>query len=816
MSAKEVTQLRKSGRLDEALKLALADIRFKADEWSWSALFWTFRELAEREITQGKLQEAEKFVEEMEKVLAHMQDADQYATRALESMRQKLDPISKLVKLESERRKTDHKQAYHNMRQLYLEGKLTKSAYIEQYGWCIYSYLSKEFEQLGSVATRQLLLDYIKLNIPAEAHLLHSVFIQFAPKVAEQYPEFKLLPFIKMWGTDKFTAEDLQEQSKDGKTYPSLVDRLLRKLFASKQNSIDEVVAVFESVQRLTRQHITSIFQESYYWDICNATGHELFRLFEQYPKYLGQLSPSEAQSKIVNSAWWKMKEDNEWRFAPFFLHFKPADFRDVDFKPDTKEDGKTYDALVLKCISKGYDYVMKHAHQVDTQHFIALMRKQLQYAPDNAQLLRKLAILLSQTGQQEEAAPLFEKLLLQLNEWYVWSDVAKTISDNKLKMAYWAKALLMQHQDNFLGEVHLQMAECMLQEGLNEYASAELSAYRETRLQNNWKIEERYHALHKQVEGIEPHANNRSYYLTIAAQAEEDAYSRITPERMALIARYNNAEGKPRLKLSNADGSKSISLSANKFTQLRHIKPGQLLDIRMHGKEVLCASLIEAESWSLFPTQVGRIEYINQDKKVIHIVMPDGRTCFYSYENTKLQKDNFVRFIAVPEEVKGERRINPCKVHRIPKEEAIGAYPTAVVVVDHVNQEKSLFRVVLHRVGTGILHFRDTDLRPSVGDFLKIHYCTSTGKDGKPFIRILAAERTDEENPNLIRRISGRLNVKWKGQAINQPDFGFVDDFYVGKHLLQKHRIMNDCDVKATALYDGEKWQVAEVEVIG
>jgi hypothetical protein len=46
-------------------------------------------------------------------------------------------------------------------------------------------------------------------------------------------------------------------------------------------------------------------------------------------------------------------------------------------------------------------------------------------------------------------------------------------------------------------------------------------------------------------------------------------------------------------------------------------------------------------------------------------------------------------------------------------------------------------------------------------------------------------------------------------------PDFAFIDDFYVPKYLLEKHKIRYDCQVKAKIIYAGDKWKVLDIEKI-
>lgn len=75
----------------------------------------------------------------------------------------------------------------------------------------------------------------------------------------------------------------------------------------------------------------------------------------------------------------------------------------------------------------------------------------------------------------------------------------------------------------------------------------------------------------------------------------------------------------------------------------------------------------------------------------------------------------------------------------------------------------------------------------------------------------------TDETNSNLRKDISGILKVKYKNNGhfdedwlesysdVIKPDFAFINDYYVPKHLLEKHNITTDCNVNARAIFAGD-----------
>ena len=170
------------------------------------------------------------------------------------------------------------------------------------------------------------------------------------------------------------------------------------------------------------------------------------------------------------------------------------------------------------------------------------------------------------------------------------------------------------------------------------------------------------------------------------------------------------------------------------------------------------------------------------------------------------------VRFYPFNKETKDEKFIT-----LLDKEVAISNFQTQIAIVDGVNEQKQLFHFVISSKLQGIVKYTDTNLRPKEGDFIKLSYGTKTGKDRKLRVKVLNIEPTEEVNSNLRKDITGLLEVKYKNYNYDEetPDFAFVGDYYVPKYLLEKHQILDDRIVKATAIYAGDKWKVTEIEEI-
>ena len=58
-------------------------------------------------------------------------------------------------------------------------------------------------------------------------------------------------------------------------------------------------------------------------------------------------------------------------------------------------------------------------------------------------------------------------------------------------------------------------------------------------------------------------------------------------------------------------------------------------------------------------------------------------------------------------------------------------------------------------------------------------------------------------------------MELKYKKYDDEKPEFAFIGDYYVPKYLLEKNKITDDCNVNATAIYNGDKWKVTKIERI-
>lgn len=94
--------------------------------------------------------------------------------------------------------------------------------------WAIVKTLNSEYKTLGSVECRKLLAEYMQLSVERPSKV-HSALLSTAIKVAETYSNFRFMPFLQMWDLRNLRPEDREfQKSADGKTFPSLVDKVCK------------------------------------------------------------------------------------------------------------------------------------------------------------------------------------------------------------------------------------------------------------------------------------------------------------------------------------------------------------------------------------------------------------------------------------------------------------------------------------------------------------------------------------------------------------------------------------------------------------
>lgn len=839
--AKNLSGIEKLNKLNNALEIArklYSDEPY--DDLIQKAYAWILIDLCKHYLADNNLTQAGTCYRELNAI-----DFQGYEDEIIENQKNFLRPkidtnYSEVHKAEKLSKNGKHQEALSICKNLISQNQLSELHH-ESYGWIIYRYIKAEESNLSSVGVRTFLRDYMNLKNERPS-MLHSMIFNFALNYSKTHSDFKFYNFFLLWNPDNLRYEDLNDGYIDGKSIPSLISRICREFVKSNTEiNLEE----FSDKIDLDKETVLDFFRETIFWNIFNTHKEnrfaELWNLFEQYNVNYSKYGQSKWHSEILNLAGRFMKENDAWRFINFFKDWNPENLRNEDWK-ETKKDKNTYQPLATKALKKTFEILKTQTSEQNLSWLIQAYEKAIKLFQDDEWLMRQKALLHLRNNELELAIKIYKKLVLDLaDKHYVWQEFSDCIiSDNSLKIGMLSKALKLENNEDFLGDIHLNLAKALIDVNLLENALIELDAYKKHRGKKNWKLSSEFDQLHKKATqaklSIE---DNRELYKKYIPFAETFAYDDFNWTEVVLTDKWKNKKGKERLTFTNVD-TIEFSIGKNRFEVLEQSELGQIFKFKLHKQEIkkevdrrfswlskniitefkyipLIADKTEKQNWEILNDTFAVVDYINKGKNIIHAITTDSKEVFFPQLKSELQIGDFITAKSYIKKVKDENRTELRQIQKIDKETAISKFQTQIAIVDGVNEQKQLFHFVISSKLQGIVKYAETNLRPKEGDFIKLSFGTKTGKDRKLRVKVLNIETTEEVNLNLRKEITGLLEVKYKNYNYDEeiPDFAFIGDYYVPKYLLEKHQILDDCGVKATAIYAGDKWKVTEIEEI-
>lgn len=845
MDSRRVLELRREGKIQEALNMALQLYQIDPnDSWNQSALAWPLIDMCKAALVQNNLAEAQKYFNQL--IAIKFTSVDDIVTSQIAFLKPKIDSnYSKIQEAENWSKNGNHKLALTTMKAMFANNQLL-DIHHEAYGWIMYRYIKAEEKNVSSVEIRSLMRDYMNLSNERPS-MLHSTFLNFALNFSKEHLDFNLYSFFLLWDPKNLRSEDVRDNYKDGKTYPSLISRLFKE-FIDKKAQIDSKT-LFEKIPFLSPVKIIELLREPYYWNIYTADKEnrkaDLWKIFEEYNTLFKNQSGSAIHSKILNSAMFSMKENEEWRFLNFFENWNPENFIESDWKEIVKED-KVYPPLAIKALKKAFEQIKLGNQFNDSTKLITAYKTALVKFPKDIWLKREYAILLAKNNESEEAIKIYKNLVLELGDQsYTWHEFALLFSEEELDLpiGMLSKAIKLQKDENFLGSTRLDLADKLIKKNKLEEALVELNKYQEYRIANNKNLSDKFNELKVLVKEVQTHKkDNLELYDEYIIVSENFAYQDISWTELVFIEKWKNDKNKE--KLSFTDGHNiSLSINSNRFSILKNIEVGQVVKFKLHNKLVedkiklhhfkheyypLLAEILDKPKWSCLEDTIAVVDYIIVEKNIVHAISSDNKEMFFPKEKLSLNKGDFIRAKKLQKKVREEIRIDLKDITKVTKEEVINNFNSHIAVIDSINSDKQLFHYVVNNRIHGIIRFDETELRPIEGEFIQLRLVHKLDKKlNKLMFKAIEIKPTDEITTTLRKDISGLLKVKFKqyGSTIDwddldwedennlTPSFGFIGDYYVSKELIDNSSICTNCDVDAKVVFNGEKWKVYELK---
>lgn len=225
MTIKEITTLRKSGHLQEALEAAEKEFAQNVNKYTVGALFWCLNDLYK----QKNGDDAISIIERMKTLYTDYCTGDEYMQKAIASAERQSLPHYHQIKdiVDNVKRGGEDAVSAHQQATVwYNEGQLDRQLYSD-FGWLTYYALKQT--PVGEAHKRKALLhQYLQLDLPKPS-ILHSLILGEAIRVEQNTPlQFRIRDFIKIWGLENLRSEDWdQYRTEEGKTLPSTVEKLI-------------------------------------------------------------------------------------------------------------------------------------------------------------------------------------------------------------------------------------------------------------------------------------------------------------------------------------------------------------------------------------------------------------------------------------------------------------------------------------------------------------------------------------------------------------------------------------------------------------
>lgn len=739
----EIMLLRKSGRLKEAYDMAVAELdSVPSDVWLQMALFWVLRDICLRLIENGENGRAEKYMKRMSELLPTMMDDQGIGKRSYEILKKKFSPDADRIIPAAELSKTAPEVAFDSVA-CYIDNPRELDPSLHEYlGWILYRYLKSTLYSLDQSRFSSLMNVYMGLSI-GRPSMLHSMMMALAVTFGREHRDYPFVEFLASWGPENFSHEDYHDTEYNGRTIPSLVARVCKFLASCPEASVGMLSGKLE----ISDSDIVEYFREGVFWNLINqhkdGNKDSIYDIFDAYADEYSSYGGSYWHSEILKLAVRYMEEQESWRFLPFFRKWGYWNLQPDDFRDTSDENGNICKSLAVKAAKKCFGISKgMHGRSSDLLEWLSAM---FDYIVPNIQqdewISRQRAIIHFWGGEYAEAADIFRTLLLKMSDkYYIWSELAECVTDDDLKLSLLCKSLMIEKNEDFIGNIRLSLAEVLIRKGMISEAASELGRY--------CKGRERLSSKYESLSGMIPAGmalasyNMEKVYKRFAQAADEYVYSGL-PEHILTVTDMWESGGR-KFCVLNDGRSICIKLKVKRFPVLSGAKLGESFRVRcnLSGMPVWLVPE-KAQLWQSLPEKYGVVEYLNEARKILHIVTSDSELVFCPFKDKwgMVAKGDFVVFHTYYSETKDGRSLRCAGLRNEKIEVALAHFPMSYATVDNVNDTKRLFHITM---GTGrpdgVVFYDTTELRPQVGDRLSVRYCFSKDRNGVRKLKIVSA----------------------------------------------------------------------------
>lgn len=823
---KEITALRREGKIRDAFIMAVEFLKDEPGEWSKTAMFWVLRDmtlLLIAEPTEESRIAAERHLKIMEELQPYILDDSGAGVNAILKIKKALVPHYEELKQCSELSKTNPIQAY---KQAVLRGGTqAKSVDVllhEDFGWILYRYLRSRINELTSLEVRGLLRDYIVLRNERPS-MLHSMLLNFALNFSKSHSDFIFPNFLQLWGVSNFRSDDLVDgHNNNGDTIPSLISRVCAQLSMTDTFLIEDL----SEGTGLRIDAIVNMHRKQWFWSLFELQKtnniESFWRMIDSYTIKLGSYPATKWHSEILKLATRRVEEVYSQHFLNIVLSCKKAGFYIEDWKPRIGKDWATFPPFIQQFVKRCYELIKAQyslRRKTDLLEGLAYIYDLIEERNVGDEWTsRQRAILSVWLNHKQDAFDRYRNLLKTMGgKFYIWQEISQCVENDSLRVGFLLRALELERTEDLIGSLRLETAEILVKLCFFGEAKKLLDVYASHRKKHNKPCSERWKITEEIIINSKLKDKGVLDKKKAIFNAMDYAYADYPWEEYVLNDRFvlNN-----RHRIAFTNGEFNFVVSPKRFGISEQVELGTIVKIRCvnNGESIipLMLKLTDLPKWSTLPEDFGYVVYVNEVKSAVSIVTSKSEESFFFDQNKAFKTHDFISFRYYLSKRKQGAMIEVVNPKICTREIAMCHFKQRIVVVDNVNQQKALFHIVM---GSGlvsaIVRFKDTKLRPTIGDFLKLSYCIRKNKEGKKRVIIIDLNITDEINDKLIKNIEGWLTLN-SNTPYNKVGFGFVCDTYVPRKVLLDEGILENCRVKATAVINGDgKWKVFKLEKI-
>lgn len=580
--------------------------------------------------------------------------------------------------------------------------------------------------------------------------------------------------------------------------------------------------------------------KEQYGWTIykflsvhwCALTSQQVRRLLLGYLG-CGNKRPSPLHSAILVFALRYNKDDSAFNFLKFFQMWGCDQFLEEDWQKKTSPDGKAYSPTAAQVAATCFNILKaKDTRDEKDVRMVARLYEALKkhQALGNWDL-RKMAMLDAWSGNKENTIQQYKKAITEQlsDKCYVWAELAEYVDDLPTRIGLLLKAKNLEKNEDFLGNIHLTLAEAWLAEGQPDKAKQELGLYATHCQKKRWKMSEKYIRLRTLAETTAVNSGPQRPEQSYLSAAVNFVYADY-PQRDFVLVRKWESGGVKYCTLTNGK-AKPFQVTAKKFPVCAQGVIGDVFRFRYQLEKnanatsnadrvkirPLTAEKSDLAQWALLPATYGFVEYVNTEKGVAHIVTCNSTQLYHKLDAVQLSRGDFTVFHTYPDDSPTGIRTRITGLSSCTKAQALPHFPCKTGVVDDVNYAKSLFHLSFIGKLPGVaIHFGETDERPQIGDFMTYTYRIHKGKDGKTHPVMLDVRPAADAVPGPQKSVFGNLRIIYTQQEDGSATIkcGIIEDCYVHRRLLETHGITTDCPASAKAVRNSDGlWEVYFIE---